>query len=202
MSSFLTKRREPLEFMLWLGIFGSVIFFAFILFVFVQKEWNAVEIPIRVPVEFWLSSGVILVSSFCLFRAKQLLQQQEFANFRWYIAVSYLLGLAFMTFQLMGWTRLFAGGITLSNSTGGAFTYILSGLHILHTLGGVIALTFLLRDAFRRTSYIDSFVFSVNPPNILRLRLVSIYWHFLDVLWLVIFLFLLYHAAQNAGTGS
>lgn len=197
MENALTKRREPLSFMLHLGIFGSVLLFAFIILVFVQKELGENEIPIKIPLSFWISSIAILASSVTLVKAKAYLETEKFQEFRWMIGASYFLGLLFLTLQLMGWTQLLSSGITMANSTGGAFTYVLSGLHIFHTLGGVIALTFLVREAFRKTSYIDSYVFSVNPPNQLRIRLISIYWHFLDILWILIFLFLLYHASQN-----
>jgi cytochrome c oxidase subunit 3 len=86
-------------------------------------------------------------------------------------------------------------GITMSNNTGGMFIYVLSGLHILHTLGGLIALASANKDAFQRMEYVDSYVYSVNPPNQLKIKLISIYWHFLDILWIVLFLFLLYHAS-------
>jgi cytochrome c oxidase subunit III len=55
------------------------------------------------------------------------------------------------------------------------------------------------KDAFQRMEYVDSFVYSVNPPNQLKVKLISIYWHFIDILWVAIFLFLLYHASQNSG---
>ncbi|SOE22604.1 cytochrome c oxidase subunit 3 [Spirosomataceae bacterium TFI 002] len=197
MSNSLTRRREPLSFMLYLGILGSVILFAFIIFVFVRKELGQNEIPIKIPLSFWFSSIAILLSSFTLMKAKEYLSIEKFPEFRWMIAASYFLGLLFLLLQLLGWSTLLASGITLANSTGGSFTYILSGLHIFHTLGGVIALTFLVHEALRKTSYVDSYVFSVNPPNQLKIKLISIYWHFLDILWLLIFLFLLYHATQN-----
>ncbi|MFN3590499.1 MAG: heme-copper oxidase subunit III, partial [Spirosomataceae bacterium] len=63
-----------------------------------------------------------------------------------------------------------------------------------HTAGGVIALIVAVVDAWRNRKYVDSFVYSVNPPNQLRLKLISIYWHFVDILWLILFLFLAYHA--------
>jgi cytochrome c oxidase subunit 3 len=197
MSNAFTKRREPLAFMLYLGIFGSVTLFTFIIFVFVRKELGENEIPIKIPPSFWFSTLAILASSVTLIKAKEYLKTEKFQEFRWMIGSSYFLGLLFLTFQLMGWTNLLSSGITLANSTGGSFTYILSGLHIVHTLGGILALSFLVREAFRKTSYVDSFVFSVNPPNQLKIKLISIYWHFLDVLWILIFLFLLYHATQN-----
>jgi cytochrome c oxidase subunit 3 len=108
-------------------------------------------------------------------------------------------GLFFIVLQGFGWKTLLSSGITMRNNTGGMFIYILSGLHIFHTLGGLIALASANTDAFQRMEYVDSYVYSVNPPNQLKIKLISIYWHFIDILWIAIFLFLLYHATQNSG---
>ena len=188
--------------MLWLGLLGSGIFFMFVLLVFVQKEWASIDVPIAIPKAFWVSSFVILASSFTLRASSTFLSAQSFTRFRIFIALTYFLGLGFLVLQIAGWTSLVHGGIKLNNSTGGAFTFILSGLHLFHVLGGLVALSFLIHEAFSKTTLAESFVFSVNPPKLLKIRLISIYWHFLDVLWWLIFLFLLYHASQNQSLGT
>jgi cytochrome c oxidase subunit 3 len=96
--------------------------------------------------------------------------------------------------QITGWMELTNSGFTMANHTGVSFLFILSGLHILHTFGGIVGLSLTVAKVFRNKSYVDSFVYSVNPPNQLNFKLIYIYWHFLDILWLLIFLFLLYHA--------
>jgi cytochrome c oxidase subunit 3 len=100
------------------------------------------------------------------------------------------LGFTFITMQCMGWSQLIEAGITLSRSPAGSFVYLLSGLHMLHILGGLIFLVVIFIESLRRTSYVDSFVYSVNPPNQLKIKLATMYWHFVDILWLCIFLFL------------
>ncbi len=194
MQNLFTKRREPFAFMLYLGIFGSSLLFLFIFLVFLKKELINQEIPLFIPKVFWISTLAILFSSFSLFLAKRSLESQNFKTYRILLCLAFFLGLSFLSFQLLGWKILFDKGMTVDKHTGASFLVILSALHILHTLGGIVALTFTLSKAFRNSSYVDSFVYSVNPPNLLNLKLVSIYWHFLDVLWLVIFIFLLYHA--------
>lgn len=190
----LFRRREPLTFMLYLGIFGSSLLFVFVLLVFLRKGWvnQAVQVPL-LPV-FWVSTGLIVLSSFLLQDARQSFALERFQRYRNGLVVVTLLGVAFLATQLLGWKLLFNQRITMANDTGGSFLYILSGLHILHTLGGLVALGVALRDAFRHRHYVDSFVYSVNPPNQLRLKLISIYWHFVDILWVLLFLFLGFHA--------
>jgi cytochrome c oxidase subunit III len=194
MKNMVFKRREPFTFMLYLGIVGSSLLFLFIFFVFIQKETRNQNIPLALPKAFWFSTLAMLISSFLLMRAKVLLDHQLFQGFRMCLGFAFSLGLLFLILQVWAWQSLLAQGLTMANHTGASFLYILSALHVVHTLGGVVALGHTLGQSFRNRQFVDAFVYSVNPPNQLRLKLVSIYWHFLDIIWLVIFVFLCYHA--------
>lgn len=190
-----TKRREPFTFMLYLAIFGSIILFVAIFTIFLKKEIMNQDIPLVIPKVFWASSVVISGSSLTIVLAKQSLQNQIFNRFKLYLAITYFLGLLFLVLQISGWIELANKGFTIANHTGVSFLYILSGLHILHTFGGIVGLSITVAKVFRNKSYVDSFVYSVNPPNQLNFKLIYTYWHFLDILWIFIFLFLLYHAS-------
>lgn len=199
MLKHLTKRREPLAFMLYLGILGSSLLFFFIVLVFITKEFSNQQINLKIPGVFWASTWIILSSSSTLHWANKAFKEERFRSYRLNISLTLIFGIAFIVLQALGWQQMIAGGITMSNNTGGMFIYIISGLHLIHALGGIIALVVANRDAFKRMEYVESYVYSVNPPNQLKLRLISIYWHFIDALWLVLFIFLLYHASQNPG---
>lgn len=191
----LTKRREPFAFMLYLAIVGSGLLFLFLMLVFIAKEVRNQDIPVKIPREFWVSTFIILASSFTLQGASKAFKEERFRSYRLNISITLLAGILFIVLQGLGWRKMLLAGITMSNNTGGMFIYVLSGLHILHTLGGLIALASANRDAFQRMEYVDSYVYSVNPPNQLKIKLISIYWHFIDILWIILFLFLLYHAS-------
>jgi cytochrome c oxidase subunit 3 len=195
MENRLIKRREPFQFMLWLGILSSAILFLFVLLVFIRKELENQEIPIRLPRIFWLSTLLILGSSYTLQRANYYLGKQEFVHYRNMLLFTNILGLCFLSSQLWGWMFLFEQNIFPSNSTGGAFIFVLSGLHLVHTLGGLVALAVLFSRSMQHKTFVDSFLDSVNPPSLLKLQLTSIYWHFVDGVWVVIFLFFLWQAS-------
>jgi cytochrome c oxidase subunit III len=194
-----TKRREPFTFMLYLAMIGSGLLFFFLILVFIAKEARNQEIPLKIPSVFWASTWMILTSSATLYWANKAFRKERFRSYRLNISLTLLAGIFFIVLQGFGWNKLLSSGITMQNNTGGMFIYILSGLHIVHTLGGLIALASANKDAFQRMEYVDSFVYSVNPPNQLKIKLISIYWHFIDVLWIAIFAFLLYHASQDTG---
>jgi len=197
MANSFSKRREPLQFMLYLGILGSALLFFFVLFVFVRREFDNQDLRVPIPNSFWISTLAIILSSGTISGARYFFDNEKFNDYRLAISITFALGIVFLASQAWGWRELFNQNIRLDNDTAGSFVYILSGLHLAHTIGGILTLVVVLYDAFRNKTYVDSFVYSVNPPNQLRLKLTTIYWHFIDILWLILSVFLLYHAAQN-----
>jgi len=112
-----------------------------------------------------------------------------------YLGITLLLGVAFIGAQVLGWREISASGFSFTGRVSGTYFYLISALHILHLLGGVIFLSFL----FFKTSHvaadsIRSLVFIRDPYRHLQLSMVCRYWHFMDFLWLglyTVFLFMI-----------
>lgn len=186
-----TKRREPLGLMLWLGVVGSSLLFGVIFLEYLLLadgiNWHFVALPDL----FWLSTLVILFSSITLHEANLAFVQERFLHYRIFLAATLALGLTFVCLQTGGWLELLDNGTFGERDTSYGLIYVLTGLHLLHILFGVVYLGILFKKAVKNRTYIDSFVYSVNPPNRLKLKLLTRYWHFVDVLWVVVFLILL-----------
>lgn len=193
MSGNITKRREPHTFMLGIVMVSIIILFFSLSFLYLLRKSGANWNNFRLPDIFWVSTVIILFSSGTLYSSIVAFKKDKFTAYKWLTGLTLLLGVAFISTQIMGWRQLFDTGIAMHNSVAGAFLYTLSGLHILHILGGIIYLAIIFSSALKRVTYVDAFVYSVNPPTRLRLQLVSIYWHFIDALWIYLFIFLLYH---------
>lgn len=189
----MTKRREPMQFMLWLGIGGSVMVFTILLAIYLIRQTASDWKSTPLPQYFLISTAIILFSSLTLHVANMAFKKDRFGQYRLYMATTALLGTIFILLQFLGWKQLIDSGMTATNNISAAFVYVLSGLHIIHIACGIVALTWAFIDSLRHLSYIDSFVYSVNPPNQLKIKLITIYWHFVDVLWLYLFAFLVYH---------
>jgi cytochrome c oxidase subunit III len=189
-----TKRREPFNFMLWLGMGGSVLIFTILLAVYIMRKSAGVywtDVPL--PTLFWVSTFAITTSSFTLHLANLSLRMDRYPEFRRYIAATLFLGVLFVILQVLGWRQLILMGISTVNNPSAGFIYLFSGLHIFHILIGIAVLGWAVYQSLKNSTYVDAFVFSVNPPNQLKIKLITIYWHFVDVLWLYLFGFLLYH---------
>jgi len=192
-SGFFTQQRPPQQFMLYLGFSGSSLVFLVFAILYTMLKGTPGWIAFYLPPIFWISTGLILASSLTLRLANLAFVNDKFSRYKWLMAATLGLGILFMITQIAGWRTMVQDGIVMNKSTAGAFLYIISGLHLIHVLGGIIFLSILLIQALKRTTYIDSFIYSVNPPNQLRLRLVTQYWHYVDILWMLLFVFFLYH---------
>lgn len=190
---WLTRRREPFTYLLTLGMLGSGLLFGVMLFIYLVRKGDADWHDVVLPRIFWASTAVMIGSSFSLHAANRALRHERFLHYRILLGITLLLGMGFVVMQVWGWQSMIQSGVRINKDLAGAFIYLLSGVHLLHIAGGLLALLMLWAEALRRTSYVDFFVYSVNPPNRLKFRLVMFYWHFVDALWLAVFLFLLYH---------
>lgn len=134
----------------------------------------------KLPSIFWVNTGVILFSSFTMYWASTSFNKFKDNAYRIAILITTLLGIGFIIGQYLGWKQLADMHIFLNGNASGSFVYVISGIHAVHVLGGVIALI---------VATILAFAKPFNPNKKLRVELISIYWHFVDVLWLYLFIF-------------
>lgn len=169
--------------LLKLGLFSITMMFAGFTSYYVvsmAKGWISIELPYA----FWLSSAAILLSSFTLVMAQNQVKNGKNKAGSLWIFLTLALGLVFGWAQFMGWGSLVDNGIFLAGKTfspNAGMIYILSGVHLLHVVGGFITLAV---TGFRASAN------KYSPENYLGMELCSIYWHFLGALWIYIFLFL------------
>lgn len=178
------KRIHPHKFTLWVAMGSIIMMFAGMTSAVIVKGslpgWSTVEMPVI----FYYSTAVMLISSVTIQLAHRSFKERKMNNYRRLILVTSVLGLAFIAMQIIGFTQLMNRGITMEGSAGaGQFLYVIFGLHGLHVLGGVIALLIMLFKAF------SSSVRNYNPVSI---EIAGTYWHFVDLLWVYLFVFFLF----------
>lgn len=183
--------------MLWLGIAGSILIFTILLGIYIVRKAGPNWSQTPLPGVFWLSTFVIVLSSLSIHEAGVAFRKERFVLYRYCLGMTFVAGALFAGMQAYGWMELIAQDIQMKNNPSAGFVYLLTGLHLLHIAGGLVFLAILMRESIKNKSYVDSFVYSVNPPNRLKLKLLTTYWHFVDVLWIYLFLFLLYHHAAS-----
>jgi cytochrome c oxidase subunit 3 len=163
-----------------LGIFLAVVGALFALLIsayltrFSGTDWWSIPIPRLL----WVNTAALAASSVALQWAKveAPLDHREMLNTA--LAVAFVLAVLFLTGQVLAWWQLVSAGYMLADNPSNSFFYMITGLHGLHILGGLFVLA---RTTIRaRTS-----------PVLARVRLsvdlCAIYWHFMLVVWLILF---------------
>lgn len=174
------KRIHPNKFTMWVAIASITMMFAGLTSAYVVKRSQPSWTTFEMPVIFWYSTLVMLVSSLTMHLALKAFKERERPKYRQLITVTAILGLVFIVMQYFGFKQVWSTGVQLSGAGGGQFMYIIAGLHGLHVLGGVVALTILFFKAFstRFRNY--------NPVPV---EVMNTYWHFVDLLWLYLMVF-------------
>ena len=137
----------------------------------------------QVPMEFYVSTAIILLSSLTMQLAMIAVKKDNLPAVKRWLIVTLGLGLAFTYCQFLGYNTLTREGIFFVDKTtpSGSFFYAITGLHLAHVAGGILALLFTAGK---------SILGRYNSSNYLGMSLCSIYWHFLDGLWIYLFVFL------------
>lgn len=172
---------HPHKFTLWVAIGSIVMMFAGLTSAYIVKRNQANWQTFEIPVLFWYSTVVILLSSFTMHFSLKYFKERHMEKYRKGMFVTALLGVLFIMMQYLGFREFWNAGMTLQAGVSFSFLYVIVGLHAVHVFGGVVALVVMVLNAFRtaRKNY------SVVP-----VELVSTYWHFVDVLWIYLLIFL------------
>jgi cytochrome c oxidase subunit III len=141
---------------------------------YILRQASADWRPLRPPAVLWVSTLILACSSVALESARRGLRNWNLAATRNGILATGVLGSLFLVGQVLGWRALAAQGVFLSTNPHSSFFYLLTGIHGLHLLGGLVWLVPVTLRA-RRMEY---------APGTDALGLVALYWHFLGALWL------------------
>jgi cytochrome c oxidase subunit III len=178
------QRIHPHKFTLWVAIGSIIMMFAGLTSAYIIKSNQANWQEIITPDVFWYSTAAILLSSLTIQMALRSFKQRKMNRYRQLMAVTVLLGAAFVVLQIIGFQQLWNSGIQFKGVAGaGQFLYVIFGLHALHVLGGIIALIVMLVKAFfgKTKTYAST-----------GIEVAAIYWHFVGVLWIYLLVFFLW----------
>jgi cytochrome c oxidase subunit 3 len=147
------------------------------------NDWQ----PLRMPRVLLLSTALIIVSSLTLEFARRKLKSGEQRAHKSLLVLTTLLGLGFLGSQLFAWKQLARQGIYISSNPHSSFFYLLTATHGMHLLGGLAGLGFLTLHSRLRAN--DELAAAKSHA---QTDAVSLYWHFMDALWIYLFLLLFF----------
>jgi len=181
------KQARAKKMMLWFGIVSLIMSFAGLTSAFVvssaREDWLAGFV---MPNAFSVSVALIILSSLTLLLAKKHLKLNMASKASFYLGATMILGIGFIVSQLIGFQQIIDLGFNFTGPTSNitmSYIYIIAAVHILHVIVGLICLMVVIYNHFKQ---------KYNAENLLGFELAANFWHFVDILWLYLFLFLVF----------
>lgn len=182
---------HPKKFMLWLGMASITMFFAVTTSaLLVKKGDQQYWMNFELPKIFMVSTLVVVASSAAMQAALNAFRKERFSLYRKLLTAASVSGVLFLIMQYVGWNAMQSMGIFLDGNASGSFIYVLSGAHGLHIVGGLIALLIAMYKAHRaRRDPLFEIKHILNPKQVLSLEILTTYWHFVNIVWVYLFVF-------------
>ena len=182
------KNARSKKMMLWFGIGSLIMSFSALISAFIvsskqrkDKDWL---LNYELPDAFLVSVGVILLSSLTFILAKKALNNNDIKMTTIWLLVTLVLGIGFVYSQFEGFNQIISNGYNFTGPTSNitmSYIYLIAIVHIGHVIAGLLSIIVVIYNHFKQ---------KYNPNNMLGLELAANFWHFVDLLWLVLFLFL------------
>lgn len=175
---------KPKKFVIWLFVVSSTIMFGgwtsyYLVFMASRGKGHGIVLPDA----FMYSTGILLLSSAALFLASRSLKNGHRKSQQSFLWITLALGVVFGILQYQGWTSLYhTGALLVNNNAAISMIYIVSFFHLLHILAGLGFVLNTLIGSYRNIS---------TDVATYRQEITSIFWHFIDILWIYLYVFLL-----------
>ncbi|MBT3560616.1 MAG: heme-copper oxidase subunit III [Flavobacteriaceae bacterium] len=181
------KNKRAIKMMVWLGIASLFMTFAGFTSAFIvsksREDWI---LNFDLPTAFSFSLFIIITSSLSLILARRELLKNNFRSTTIYLTITFVLGVIFIISQFIGFNEIIENGYHFTGPTSTittSFIFLIAFVHLVHVAAGLLVLLFVIYRNIKRK-------YSTN--NILGFELASIFWHFVDILWIYLFLFLVF----------
>jgi cytochrome c oxidase subunit III len=151
------------------------------------SDWH----PLTMPKILWLSTALIIGSSATIEVARRKLKAKQDRGYVGWLLLTGLMGAGFLVSQLLAWQQLWRAGVFLASNPHSSFFYLLTATHGVHLICGLLALTYVLLRAQPKVA--DGVALAKRQG---RADAIGIYWHFMDALWIYLFLLLFLWRSQ------
>ena len=179
------KNKRAKKMMLWFAIISLIMSFAAWTSAFIvsssRPDWLK---DFQLPDSFVISTIVIMISSVSFILAKRALKSQNRKATTIWLLVTLVLGTIFIFNQFNGFQQIIDQGYNFTGPTSNvtmSYIYLIAMVHILHVVVGLICLLVVIYNHFKQ---------KYNSENMLGFELAATFWHFIDILWIYLFLFL------------
>lgn len=183
--------------MMWIAMGSMAMAFAGLTSGYLVRQAQGNWRYFSLPATFWYSTLAIVISSATMVLSVKAFKERQMPRFKLLVSVTLILGVLFGVLQYAGFYQLYhqlqqirmngetqnlSSTVRVDGNPSESFLFVIAGLHLLHLFGGIIALLFVFFRAFRK---------NVKIYNATGLEIAATYWHFVDILWVYLFVFFL-----------
>jgi len=176
-------KRKTSKQMLWVAIVSIIMIFAGLTSAYFISTNREDWVSFNLPVAFKVSTLLIIASSVFFILAKKAIINDSKSQTSLFLTLSLVLGIGFVISQFMGFKELVAAGLYFTgqqSNIASSFIYVITVTHLVHVIAATAVLVFVVVKQFKG---------AYSKANYLGIELGSIFWHFLDILWVYLFLF-------------
>ncbi|MBT8231189.1 MAG: cytochrome c oxidase subunit III [Saprospiraceae bacterium] len=165
---------------LFLGFSGAYLY---------SRIQNNLE-PLELPILFVFNTFILIIASYILIRAKQYYKSDDTKKYQISLGLALVITFVFLISQLIAWNQLYDQGIFINHSNMASYLYIISIIHFAHVIFGIPFLAiFLYHSITRMKEPVSVLVYFSDPDKERKLNLLTVYWHFIDILWVYLVIF-------------
>jgi cytochrome c oxidase subunit III len=175
---------NPKRFALWLFMISVVMIFAALTSAYIVRAGEGNWLEFQMPSGFMANTIIILLSSGTMQWAYFAAKRDEITLVKIAMLLTILLGIAFLVGQWMAWGQLVQNDVYFVGNPSGSFVYVFTGVHAVHIISAIV---------FAVVTLIYTFIHKVHSKKMLKIELCATYWHFLDAIWIYLFVFILMH---------
>ena len=186
------KNQRAKKMMLWFGIVSLIMSFGGLTSAFIvsssREDWLY---DFTIPHSFLISTIIIAFSSLVFIAAKKALLKKKYLLSQSLVIGVFALGLTFIYFQILGFNELIESGYNFTGPTSNitmSYIYVIAVAHILHVIAGLVSLVVVIISHLKKR---------YTPTSKLGFDIASTFWHFIDLLWVYLFLFLYFFNKIN-----
>lgn len=176
------KRKTSLQ-MLWVAIISMIMVFAGLTSAYIISTKREDWVSFNLPNAFYISTLLIIVSSISFIFAKRAIKHNNKTQTGLFLSLSLILGIGFIISQFYGFKELINAGLYFTGKQSNiatSFLYVITVTHLVHVFAAVLVLIFIVYKQYRGR---------YSMENYLGIELGGLFWHFLDILWIYLFLF-------------
>ncbi|MCH2490204.1 MAG: cytochrome c oxidase subunit 3 [Flavobacteriales bacterium] len=178
------KTNRAKKMMLWFGIISLSMSFAGLTSAYViSKERPDWLTDFEIPMAFYISLAVIVLSSLTIHLAKTNIKKENNAAGMWLLVATLILGSVFVYLQFLGFSQIIANGYYFTGSESTittSFIYLVVLMHMAHIAAGLISIMVVIYNHYK---------LKYSNGKTLGVELAATFWHFVDILWIYLFLF-------------